>query len=419
VAGACVQADLRAHWLPQEIQNIWGLSMTSSTLVDSLRQSLSDKAPDVIKALAKLWATLVLVMVPYTVVVEFITRNPYGVPLQAPLQILALLVLRVILLCAIEVILLWGVVVLFSGVKPGFAQSIWPFRVPTDGSKTLELATILEHASSNADELLLIEKHSVVAKLEERIAQLRVATRTILGVIGMALLAGALVVLFAGSLTSLDASAVSNVDRLKFELEDSRRRVGQLYRVQSLYNQIERKDATDKDRKDAKEALERLTSFRDLRGGDDPTSAVAAQTMIQTQMEQMRILNDFLAKAWEKELNAERGYSDWHYIGATAITRVGVVLIIVYLVQILLSLYRYNTRLASYYNSRRDLLILWDGKQRGLKSLDEILTSAKIDFGREPKHPLEDLIRVLGSKLGTTLSRRKSGETGENKSSRD
>jgi len=395
--------------------------MTSATLVDSLRQSLSDRAPNVIKALAKLWVTLALVMVPFLVVVEFINRSPFELPPQTllqALQILALSGLRVILGCAIEVILLWGVVALFNGLKPGFAQSIWPFRVPTDGSKTLELATILEHASSNADELLLIEKHSVVAKLDERIANLRVATRTILGAIGMALLAGALVVLFAGSLISLDASAVSNVDRLKIELEDSRRRLGELYRFQNLYDQINRKDTTDRDRKEALALLERsLSSPTSRRGdGDPPISADATQTMIKTQLTQMEILNGFWAKAWDKELAAERGYNDWHYIGATAITRVGVVLIIVYLVQILLSLYRYNTRLASYYNSRRDLLTLWDGKQRGLKSLDEILTSARIDFGREPKHPLEDVIRVIGSKLGTVWPRTKSGGVGDGKS---
>ena len=69
-----------------------------------------------------------------------------------------------------------------------------------------------------------------------------------------------------------------------------------------------------------------------------------------------------LHEAWEKELLSQRGYSDSRYIIATAITRIGVVLVIIFLAQVLIGLYRYNTRLITFYNSRRDLLQVWDGK---------------------------------------------------------
>jgi hypothetical protein len=74
----------------------------------------------------------------------------------------------------------------------------------------------------------------------------------------------------------------------------------------------------------------------------------------------------------------ERRFIDW----ATAITRVGVVLIIVFLVQILMGLYRYNTRLVTYYNSRRDLIALWEGKTEGLKVLEQLFTAPNINWAK-------------------------------------
>jgi hypothetical protein len=121
-------------------------------------------------------------------------------------------------------------------------------------------------------------------------------------------------------------------------------------------------------------------------------------------------LQSLIDTAWKKELETEHGYNDWKYITATAITRVGVVLIIVFLVQILLGLYRYNTRLAAYYNARRDLLTLWNGDPKTLTMLDKVLAPPKIEFGREPKHPLEDVLKAVGEKArsssirGTTTS---------------
>ena len=105
-----------------------------------------------------------------------------------------------------------------------------------------------------------------------------------------------------------------------------------------------------------------------------------------------------LRTAWDKQLRAEHGYADTRYIIATAITRIGVVLIIVFLVQILIGLYRYNARLITFYNSRRDFLQLWDGKLPNLDKLQKTM-AANIDFGKEPKHPLEDIIRQVASKL--------------------
>jgi hypothetical protein len=116
---------------------------------------------------------------------------------------------------------------------------------------------------------------------------------------------------------------------------------------------------------------ERSLAF--VRDDTAPPDLTSIRAMIESEVDQLSKQNELLLQAWNKELSSEHGYNDWRYITATAITRVCVVLIIVYLVQIMMRLYRYNTRLIAYYNSRRDLLALWDGSIKSLKPLDEIM----------------------------------------------
>jgi hypothetical protein len=200
----------------------------------------------------------------------------------------------------------------------------------------------------------------------------------------LSLVAAASVVLFAGRLTSLDAFAVSNVDKLKSEIIETKRRLTKLYTQSNLYTQI----ASARSGGDTKEIerLERSLAF--VRDDTAPPDLTSIRAMIESEVDQLSKQNELLLQAWNKELSSEHGYNDWRYITATA-TRVGVVLIIVYLVQIMMGLYGYNTRLIAYYNSRRDLLALWDGSIKSLKPLDEIMATYRVDFGKEPKHPLE------------------------------
>jgi hypothetical protein len=262
-------------------------------------------------------------------------------------------------------------------------------------------AALENRLSLKPSEVLLADRFEVIESIHRRVERLTVRTQIILYTIGVALVVSAFIILFAGRLTSIDASAVSNVDRLKSDLVDENHKLAKLYKFQNLYTRLGLAQKSS----DTSEVtvLQRQINFL----SDDSTSPVdldSTNLLIADEKKQIENIEALLAIAWGRELYSERGYSDWHYIAATAITRVGIVLIIVYLVQILMGLYRYNTRLIAYYNSRRDLLTLWDGKQRTLRSLDDVLTSSKIDFGKEPKHPLEDLFRALGGKMNSLLS---------------
>jgi hypothetical protein len=265
----------------------------------------------------------------------------------------------------------------------------------------------------------VLSREDVVKEIDTRVEALRIRTLGILVSMGLSLLAAAVVVLFAGRLTSIDAEAVSNLDRAKAEFADANRELSRLFQLKAAFTDMEalikrldevKSKAIDTSQiRDAEKAVtdkrRDIANLQFARDSASPIDLFSATTLIDEEQKQVDELRKMLSEVWKKELLSDRGYGDWRYIVATAITRVGVVLIIVFLVQILMGFYRYNTRLTAYYNSRRDVLALWKGDKTGLKALHEVLTMPNIDFGKEPRHPLEDIIKAVGAQLGSSISR--------------
>lgn len=82
------------------------------------------------------------------------------------------------------------------------------------------------------------------------------------------------------------------------------------------------------------------------------------------------------------------------------VTRFGVLVLVIYLVQILINLYRFNTRLAAYYRAVIDSLTLYDVKEDKIGEL--ILNMApSFDFGKEP----EPLLKVMIEKFNESVSK--------------
>ena len=88
---------------------------------------------------------------------------------------------------------------------------------------------------------------------------------------------------------------------------------------------------------------------------------------------------------------------------STYANRVGVILVILFLVGILVSLYRYNMRLSAFYDARADALYMMDFLDVGFDRLAEALTPDTVDFGKQPRSPVDqvstlarELIRTRG-----------------------
>jgi hypothetical protein len=83
---------------------------------------------------------------------------------------------------------------------------------------------------------------------------------------------------------------------------------------------------------------------------------------------------------------------------STLTTRIGIVLMLMFLMQTLVTLYRYNTRLASFYDSRADALQLaCEFKDVPLDALIGLLATEKLDFGKQPASPLDHAIEIVKS----------------------
>jgi hypothetical protein len=90
----------------------------------------------------------------------------------------------------------------------------------------------------------------------------------------------------------------------------------------------------------------------------------------------------------------DRGVN-WASLIEPNITRFGTMIVVSFLVSILVPLYRYNIRLAAFYDARADGLELMKTNLRtnGFINLSASLTPA-LDFGKQPATPIEHIIEL-------------------------
>lgn len=82
-------------------------------------------------------------------------------------------------------------------------------------------------------------------------------------------------------------------------------------------------------------------------------------------------------------LNVAESGTDQQLLIASTVTRLGVAVIAIYLVQILLSLYRYNTRMAADYLAHADTLMMAELDPKAVKGLHTVLLPS-VKYGEMP-----------------------------------
>lgn len=101
--------------------------------------------------------------------------------------------------------------------------------------------------------------------------------------------------------------------------------------------------------------------------------------------ELLRTLSNKLTKA-NAQVNQENVIS-------TLSLRIGSVFVLLFLVQILISFYRYNTRLANYYDARADVLqLISPSPEIKFETLVSALSPDVMDFGKMPATPTEQVL---------------------------
>ena len=134
------------------------------------------------------------------------------------------------------------------------------------------------------------------------------------------------------------------------------------------------------------------------------------QNSIQQQIETMNIrymeLQQLLSELPDDTRNTPETSSSSRFedfFGRPTIIRFGIMFFIAFLLQLLVSLYRYNMRLAAYYDARGDALFFAAAAQEeqkesaGLDALTEIFSPDSVDYGRSPNMATKQIIEVAKS----------------------
>lgn len=83
------------------------------------------------------------------------------------------------------------------------------------------------------------------------------------------------------------------------------------------------------------------------------------------------------------------------FIVATLSTRVGALFILIFLVQILVNLYRYNVRLSTYYDARADAFEIYGASaDADLADMIRALSPENLDFGKTPSSPAQQAVEL-------------------------
>ena len=101
--------------------------------------------------------------------------------------------------------------------------------------------------------------------------------------------------------------------------------------------------------------------------------------------------------------NHDQGASNWSEFARETTVRVTVVILIIFLVQILVNLFRYGTRLAAFYEARADALRIVLPKNSEDPSEIEVdkycqligvMAPDSLDFGKSPKSPVDSAVEI-------------------------
>jgi len=287
--------------------------------------------------------------------------------------------------------------------------------------RKVDLSTDLERTKYKAD----INSDYVIKNLQDRVVRLRKLSTLLLNSIAVLIVSGVVLIIFSGNIVSSDAKSVSKISQVETLIAGYESRINDFSsRRRSLLERLEtaryHKEIVEifiekPDVIKSKENFEKVvTEQLGPNGLSEPKIKVLEIQKnirsIETEIDQIsnEIIEDqafiksiemALASEIDKfVVSNENTPSDTGLLVASAATRFGIVLIIVFLVQILVGVYRYSARITAFYESRIDILLL-SGKTRVATELSDLMMPSMIDFGRNPAPPqkyISDIIRSFG-----------------------
>lgn len=228
-----------------------------------------------------------------------------------------------------------------------------------------------------------ISKRAVLEKLTKEVKDLRRLANIALGGVGFVIFVAVFMVLFAGAITSLDLSGSSRLSNAR-----EYRNAAQLRYDRAL----ERFDETKNSR-------------RLGQAPDDPTPEMQLQlNALENEVVGFREERDRARALYEKIYTDSLGLresstqnseiSGSSALIASAVTRFGVIVILMFFAQALVNLYRYSMRLSSSYNSIALALALSDEELTKFDAIASTMSASHIDMGKSTAMNTDELKKI-------------------------
>jgi hypothetical protein len=260
----------------------------------------------------------------------------------------------------------------------------------------------------------------VISDLRSRSQKLQLINGIILGFIVIVLIVAAIFIVFAGEIASKDTQSISflqtmlssrtqiNNELVKLEREKADKNIQYVTikrKIFSLKNKIEQLKGAQNSDKRSKVQSEIDNVENDLFKIEADTGLLDSRIKRKSDdLERTEsILSDLKTKSIDTGVTKLDPITGVNLLIAAGITRFGVLAITIYLVQILLNLYRYNVRVSGFYLSRADALTIMDHPAKKISDISKNLAPA-VDFGKEPTTLLEKFSEKLGALIDKSVT---------------
>lgn len=239
---------------------------------------------------------------------------------------------------------------------------------------------------------------SFITTLRTRATALQKNARVTIALIVFVLLAGIGGFLYAGPLGAREATQArttlfqQEIDAINRSIETTEKDVRSF---QIKIDQEEHEQSGDPNRES------RLNSLRHRL-----SEAQAREVSLRDSLEKLNQQQFALADESKLTLNNPNTYQ----IAAAIATRVGFIVLLLFLVRILVPLYRYNVRLASFYDARADALELiylhnLGANNKLFEKLTLTCSPSHIDFSDGPASPTQEALDLAKQFLNSKMSK--------------
>lgn len=295
--------------------------------------------------------------------------------------------------------------------------------------------------SSEADEIhglaeLSTKRKIVIVKLRERSTALKRLSSMLLASIASLIISGVVLIIFSGNIVSNDAQSVSKIkqiqgliaeyeekatslraqrDRLANELEKARTE----YYIAEGYNDSLNSNTNNEDEASPNKpnSLQQITDKKKLIELKERVSTLSDREIsIRNELNRITLFITSLETQFSKDIDKflisnQNVPSDVGLLIASAATRFGILLVIIFLVQILVGVYRYSAKMAAFYESRFDSLLLISKNTNSIKDWADSMMPDMIDFGKVPAPPQRYVVDGLQAFWGKQKGQSLEGKT--------